>query len=649
MADPTLLQNSTPVEGVTDPKPQRDVDLPAYRYAQALTESARSAADQRISTFPRNWRFFRGQDHWGVPATTAAAKLDQWSFRGVVNWLYATVKTKSAMICSAPNEIFCDPMDDQSSYYDRLLVKSVIEHDLKRLRFNGVKEDAYLSGSVTGIGVTMVTVKPDPLTGAMATVFTPIKSTEFFRDPSADCITSPSCRFIVYSPELDMSTVKEMFPRKGQFVKPTIRQVGMAPSSVTYRYQTDENLVYGSAGEFVVDAQNMLRARKAIVNFVWIKDESVIEELQEILIKEAEIGLHCSVCGLTWEPGSIPELTSEAPCPQCGADLDEIEIPKKTQQDTIIRRKYPYGRLIVYSSDTLLFDGENPYEIETVFPFAVYHHDRIPGDFYGVNDVDLLESLQTAQNTTVGQLIDYVRLCVNGPFVYPVAFKSLTALGNTPGERHPGPDNAPWQPHYVIPEGFNVQAWSALTGSLSEHFQIVSGLAQLGLGQTSSPPISATEAEIANARLSDRMKGHAQAFSAYMSDVANLDWQLLQQFADSPMNVAVTMPDSSVKSIDIELDKLPKVRVKIEVNTSEAVKDKILGQNSVPIFTDPAMMTSPYLDIVLQAIGHSPNLIKELLVRRGVQQEIGPASGPPTQAAPPAPGLSLVPEGGISA
>ncbi len=620
--------------------PVQDKEIAAYRYAKALCETARSTAGNKVKTFRSNWDFFRGRNQWAVAGNTVAQDLANWSFRGVVNWCYSVIKTKTAMITGAPSDVFCDPLDDESTYYDRLLCRSVIEDDLARLNFKDVKRDAYISGSVTGIGVSMLTAKPDPLTGAMATVLIPIKSEEFFIDPSADSTRSPDCRFVVWEPELDMSTIRRMWPSKAPMVKPEIRQV---TGGFTYRPDsTDDNLIYGTAGEFVVDQTNMLRSRKARVSFVWIRDESLIEDLHEVLIKKATMGVACTSCGAVYE-----EPYDD--CPMCGAATEQTEIPAKYDQNRVVRKAYPYGRLIVYSGETLLYDGENPHEIETIFPFAVYQHDRIPGDFHGENDVALLHSLQEEQNRTVGELIDYIRLGVNGPVCYPVGYTAISQMGNGPAMRLPGPNQLSWKPFILRPDGFDTQSWGALHGALTQHFQVVSGLAQ-SLQGPSSPPISATEAEIANARLSDRMKGHAAEFSTYCSEVASLDYQLLRQYADSPMNVAVTMPDSTVKSIEVEVQKLPKVNIRVVINTELMLKDKLQGQNLMA-FTTPGPsgqsgMDSPYADITLGKLGFSDSEIKEFMARRGLEQELMPPDAGQLPAPPPGAPPQPQPQGG---
>src|SRR6185436_12963969 len=91
-----------------------DQEQAGYRYGKALCETAKGAAGERAKQFKSNWDYLLGKDHWAKAASSAARQIDSWAFKGVVNWTYATVKTKASMICSAPSELFCDPLDDQS-------------------------------------------------------------------------------------------------------------------------------------------------------------------------------------------------------------------------------------------------------------------------------------------------------------------------------------------------------------------------------------------------------------------------------------------------------------------------------------------------------------------------------------------------------
>jgi hypothetical protein len=608
-----------------------DTSFPAYRYAKTLVDAATGAQKKDFDT---NWNTFLGRYNWTSPASSGAKILSDWCFKGVVNWTYSTIKTKAAMILGAPTQVHAEPMDDQSTYYDRLLVKSATEHLLKSVRFDDVRRDAFISGSVTGVGVSMWQYRADSITGAWKLVAVPINTGEFFKDPAADSITSPDCRYVVWSPLMEMSRVREIFLGKSKDVKPDVGT--QTPSGVTYTTPNDSNLLYGT-GQTIKDPQRNPATQKARVHFVWIKDESLIEEMRDVLISEPEPGYTCTSCGNTYSQDSFEGPADT--CPMCDQPLENVTIPPKMRTDRTIRKAYPYGRLIVYSGDVLLFDGQNPCELESVFPFAVYHHDRIPGNFLGVNDVDLLFPLQDAQNRTVGQIIDSTRLTLNGVFVYPISAKSFTDMGVAPGERHPTPDHLTDKPRWVTPTT-NIAIAQLALGAIKEQFIIVSGLGGPSLGEVSSPPISATEAEISNARLSDRMKAHGREFATYCSDFAEIGRQLAIQFyGGEEQSISVAMPDSSLKDVTIEWQKLPNVRVRVSVNQSEAIRDKQIGQN-ITIGMQNGILDSPYAELYLELVGATPSQIKEVMDRKALHQELmGGAPPAPPQAAPPPMGL----------
>jgi hypothetical protein len=623
------LQSYEDASATKDPPKGPDTALPAYRYAKTLVTAAKGAIEGRTKNFKQLWDRYQGRYNWTSPTSGGARALASWCFQGVVNWTFSAINTKASMILGASADIYVDSLDQESTYYDRLLVKSAVDHLLKTVRFNDLKRDAYMSGSVTGVGITMWQYRADHITGEWKLVGVPIRSDEFFPDPSVDSPNHPDCRFVVWSTDMQMSRVREIFMGKSKDVKANLSNV-QEPGSMAYTVPGDSNLIEGH-GQILDPQKGNAATRKAKVNFIWVKDESMIEELREVMVSEAEPGLWCADCAQTF---AMDAVESDI-CPTCGNPMENVTIPPKMRSDVTIRRAYPYGRLIVTSGDTLLFDGQNPCQLEGCFPFAVYHHYRIPGEYLGANDVELLDSLQDAQNRTVGQIIDSTRLSLNGVFIYPVSCKSFTAMGVAPAERHPCPDNLPWQPHFVSPDSTNLGLAQLALGAIKEQFIVVSGLGGPSLSEVSSPPISATEAEIANARLSDRMKQHAREFATYCSDFAEIGRQLAVQFyGDMEMNVPVTMPNSTVKDVMVEWSNLPNVRVRVSVSSQESIKDKQVGQN-ITIGMQSGILDSPYAKLYLELVGASPNQIKEVMDNKALETELRGGAPPPL----PGPGL----------
>jgi hypothetical protein len=144
--------------------------------------------------------------------------------------------------------------------------------------------------------------------------------------------------------------------------------------------------------------------------------------------------------------------------------------------------------------------------------------------------------------------------------------------------------------------------------------------------------------------MSERMRGHARGLGQWATDDINIQVQLMQQFYDQPMQVAVTMPDSTVKSIQIEVQKLPKARVRILVSPEDTVKDKLQGQNAMQM-AQSGLLDSPYADLFLGKLGFSPTEIKEFQNRKALQEElVPPGTGPNLSLVSGGPDAQLQPQ-----
>lgn len=626
MAEPALIEAHPGLDAA--PVHRSDEDIPAYRYAVALSQAARANAKPYVDKFKGYWDFLLGKSHWKIASSMAARSLEDWQFRGVVNDLWAVHDTKRSIITGSPSKVHVEALDELSEEYERAQIKAAIDQDLERQNFVRVRRDVYDWGGVCGVGIAMHELRPDPITGEMKTYLSAINPGDFFWDPNEDTIESS--QFAVWEPMLPMSTVRKMFPEKAGLVKPDDRTVS-GPTQVNYSTRNDSNLFYGPTGDYLIDSSNTLKQRRARVCFVWVKDEEVIEEIRETIVRGEISGYECVSCGAVLDPeeGDYPRGDS---CPQCGGDLNETRLSPKVNRETIRRRAYPYGRLTVYSGKALLYDGENPYELSRVFPFYAYHHYRLPGVFPGFGDVSLLKSLQEEMNTTIGQGVDYLRLAVFGMLIYPVSFKGISTIGNGPGQRQPGPDHAGWLPQYVTPNSMNVQAWGAVLGALERKFSTVSGLQPLGFGQTSSPPISATEAELSVQGPTQRMKNHATEFALFSTSVAQGTWELMQQIGGE-RNVPVRMPDGKMQHLPISPQSFPRAKVSVSIDLEEAALDKLHSQ-VLQGFIAQGGLQNPDADIFLEELGVAPTRIKELMRRKALHGELAPGAPPQPQPQP---------------
>ena len=574
---------------------------------------ARPKAESFSRSFQKDLKYWLGEEHWPTVTSWRQVTSDQWKSKTVRNYTFATIDHKAAVLLDATPSLHVEPLDDAVSYDQRQQISACVKHELERLRWDDVTEDTLLNGAITGLGVVMCRTEQDKLSLQHKIALDIVDPGRFYPDPSASRLSE--CRYVCYEPELDMSRIKQYFPDKGHLVKSGASTItGQLPVSET-RARTDDEIINAPGQEILYGKDGAITQRKANVAFVWIKDDSLTEDIQTRVLKDAIQIQDCPECGLKLDGGPEPDTE----CPVWGSEaLSTIDLPAETEQNTVISRSFPFGRLIVYSGEVLLYDGPNPYEFPTVFPFAVYVHYRIPGRFQGYGDVALLKSSQMVADKNMAQLIDAMRLTANGPFEYPAEAEAYTNLGNAPGQLVPVGLPFIGKARYVTPQGYNIQLHETCDQANIRDFQRVSGVSDVSIGTSPSAPTSGVEVQARQRAAATRIGKHLKALNQFRGDLASLVWQIMNQYYVGPRTFMAQMPTSEFEAILVDCSTLPKyVAVRVDANVDAIEKDKLMGQNMMMLMTQPNPATGqpivpPMLDLLLPAIGIDTVLAREI-------------------------------------
>lgn len=642
-----------PGSGPTDPE-----EAKSWRLGRALLESSREEARYRTSNFYEDWRFTLGENHWPAPQSYRSVLASRWQNRSVRNWTWATIDFKAAVLLDADPMIHVEPLDETSTFEQRQHISQAIRHELERLRWSEFVEDMVYDGAVCGKGLIHVRIKVDKLAEAQGMpmheiMFERVDPQRFYPDPSATRLKE--CRFVVYEPILDMSTIREIFPEKAHLITPTI-------TTDLFRYQdslgytrTDQDLVEGTSGaEYVYGRDGTIKQRRAEVAFIWIKDETLTQDIVSSVIKEGTMGFQCVNCGSQFEPeeaipvypevSGMTDMNGEAigrACPECGAEgMLPVDLPAVTETKMEMSRKYPFGRLIVLCGKVLLYDGPNPYDIDCVFPFVEYNHYRVPRRFWGYGDTALLKSSQRVVDKNMSQAVDALRLMANGVFERPSEAEAYDALGNQPGQQIPVPAPFCGLARYVTPNGFDRALFQLVDSLCMNDFQRVAGVSDVSTGIAPTPATSGVEVQARQRAASTRIGLHLKRLNAARSDLASICHQLMNQFYVGPRYFMDPMqamnPASNAQAIAFDYSQLPRgVRVLVTADPDDIERDRQMGQNLAMTIQSGGLtnpMIVPFLDIYLRAIGLPRNMANE--VQRRAMFAMGmqpPATAEPGQ------------------
>ena len=607
-------------------------DQPGFKYGHALVEQAKAVSKNWTSTFYEDQRFALGESQWPTPASYRAWIGDRWKNRSVRNYTWSTIQQKLAVCLDAEPSIRAEPLTELVSYEQRQDIASAVRHELDRLRWNNYSEDAMIDGAILGKGIVHVYPIRDDRTGMYELNLELVDPTRFYPDPAKTRLAE--CRYVVWEPDLDMATIRKFFPDTYQFVNPENKPLGKM-GQTTYN-RTEDELIYGATtGEFAINRDGVLTDRRADVAFIFIKDKTVITEVKDVLEKDPAPGFKCAMCGNEFEKDQAifqPTYNTRSPmCPKCGSsEVSPIMLAPLFSREAEKTAQYPYGRLICKTKDALLYDGPSEYRLREVFPFAEYTHNRVTRRFWGYGDVALLKEVQRALNKNMAQAIDNLRMCGNAPLEVPAEVPAYRHLGNRPGDQIPCPAPFMGLARYLNPSSYNVTLHQIVDQSLKRDFQETGGVSDVSFGLSPSSPTSGVEVQARQRAASTRIGLHLKSLNEFRSDLANIVWQMMNQFYREPRAYQQLLPTGELESIVLEVSQLPvDVYVKVSASIDRQEKDNLFGQNLMQAVQGGHLGFYPELMLPLMG-AQDRSLVKEIQAREEMRMRALQAQSPAT-------------------
>lgn len=535
--------------------------------------------------FADNWKYVRGENHWPTPTNQYHMTRDDWKAKTVRNRLFAGIDQKAAMVLDAEPTVHAEPVDDQVTTEQLEMAAAVVKAEMKRLRYHEVREDVFLEGSVNGKSFAHFYTKPDKLAQAMGIEQSEIcvelaDSTRCYPDPSATRLSQ--CRYFIYEPELDFSRAIEAFEKVAPNIRaklkptkgPVVADLG-AENAIT-RGRSDDELVNGPGGDLTIGKDGKVYSCKLNIPMVWIKDDMIYEEVKQ-----------------SWDSMGTP-----------------------TTDSTSYSRAFPYGRLLATSGDYLLFDGESPYEITEILPFAEYTHYRCVDRFWSPGDCAMNKSAQMVADKTMAIALDGARLNMFGNLEVPIGADGYTDKGNAPGEIVHVPPELSGMAHVVQPENTNMQLLTWMDETNKRDFADQFGVSDVLSGGTPVAPTSGKELQTRAKLAATRPGRHMGHMDDFDSDALNILFQLMRQCYVGERQFMVPGLNGEMQAIRYDVSLLPPgIAIRVTTDPDEIEKDALEGQNvqalvSTGLLFNPMMI--PLLPILLPSYGIRPQKAKEL-------------------------------------
>lgn len=485
-------------------KPDYD-PTPEEQKAIKLVEHCYQKAKQARSSYDQNWvdyyRMFRGRQ-W---------KDNRPSYRHseVINLVFRAIQSEVPIMMDTRPKIEYVPTEPGDLELSSVL-NEVLECDWNDGNWLFKLTEMAYDSRFYGTAMGSVDYDPKASFGVGRITFDSEDPFFMFPDPAARDV-NVRANYIVKAEPLPVDVLKRKYPDHAEYIKADLLDL-----SKYERENWQENIRYRKAGDSRIFTEgssqyNLDHRDEALELILYIKDyECIQEEIKEV-------------------------------------DKEGIENVKYIQ-----KLKYPLGRKIVTVGGVLVED--RPIEFEDgKFPYVRLVNYILPREFWGISEIEQLESPQKIFNKLVSFALDVLTLMGNPIWIVDTdSGVDTDNLFNRPGlviEKAKGSE-------VRREEGVHLQPYVlTMINEMKLWFDDISGSNDVSRGQKPEGVTAASAITALQEAQQTRTRQKARNMDATLTDFGKMYASRVFQFYDAPRIFRVTGQDNSLKYFKFHIDK----------------------------------------------------------------------------------------------
>ncbi len=492
---------------------------PSHEEEQAikLTEKYFSKAKAARKAYDQKWldyyKDFRGKQ-W-------KEKRPSYRHSEVVNLIFRAIQSDVPILTDGmpkPEYIPQEPGDLELAE----ILNDVLASDWASGNWLYKLTEAIYDAHFYGTGFGGMPYDPDASNGAGRIVFRSEDTFCQYPDPSARDVNEDS-NYHVHAEPQDIERLKRKYPHVAQYLKPDLidlsrRDRANFSEDTKYKSPTDSRMITEGQSGYDVEAKD-----EALEVTLYIHDPTYCEE--EIAEKDPETG--------------------------------------GEKKAYLQKLKYPNGRKIVVVNGVLCENGPIPYE-DKKFPYLRLVNYILPREFWGISEVEQLESPQKIFNKLISFALDVLTLMGNPVWIVDnTSGVDTDNLFNRPGlvvEKEPNSEvrreeGVQLQP-YVLQMIDRMKSW----------FDDVSGDTDASRGLQPGGVTAASAIEALQQASQTRLRQKTRNIDAFMQDFGKMYASRVFQYYDSPRVFRVTGSNNSTRYFKFHVEKRPVTEPRISVD-----------------------------------------------------------------------------------
>lgn len=505
------------------------------------------------SKYDRNWmhyyKMFRG-DQW-------SKKRPSYRHSEVINFIFQSIQSSVPLQTDVRPKISFlaeEPTDQPFA----AVLNQVSESDWERHNWLEPLTEVLLDGYLYGTGFSSLHYDPDLDYGLGSAVYRSEDPFYCYPDPDSRDVNDPTSKGFIHAEPICTEDLKNRYPKFAHLIKPDVT-------------------------DFVKSTKTMLNEFKLRRSFT---DRDMPDRTTD---GGEEVGSEKRTMLITayLKPEETEELREFKTNPETGED----------EEVYVLQKRYPNGRKVVIANGVLLEEGPLPYAHGNI-PFSRYVNYLLPREFYGISEIEQLESPQRTFNKLLNFTLDVLTLMGNPIWVVDSSSGVQTdKLVNRPGlivEKEPNSE-------VRREEGVQLQPYVLqLTDRLVGWFNDVAGTQDVTRGATPGSVTAASAIEQLQEAARTRIRQKQRHLDAYIRDFGQQYVDVVLENYTAPRVFRVTNDEGSTKYFKFSASKEVAPQADPNLPPEEMIRAVVTeyGQDSegniIPVDSNPFLIAGRF-------------------------------------------------------